>query len=135
MLRLLKRPPVPKKWYKRAECRQGYDPEIWTVGNDGNDLAKMVCIELCPVREYCLRRALHEPFNYGVIRGGIEFLGAQKSRCIVCGLAVATGRQEICPVCLEYEWCKNGCGRMVHIDDETKYCQVCTASLEVMGVA
>jgi WhiB family redox-sensing transcriptional regulator len=51
-------------WRNEAECRSGYDAELWfPIGNTGPALlqieeAKAVCRNRCPVMERCLQWAL-----------------------------------------------------------------------------
>ncbi len=130
-----RRPALDEAWIERAEC-VGYDPELWSMGDEGEEenveTARWICVEQCPVREECLRRALRmeAPPTYGVMRGGIVFDKSHKVQCRRCHYAVASRRTGICVVCAEYDPCLGGCGRMVSKEAESWYCVECKLNEE-----
>lgn len=121
-----KRPVLNKRWRRAAECRNGYDPELWTCPEGDEKVARYICAALCPVRENCLRYALREkdPGVYGVMRGGIAFDGSTKYLCFRCQYPVADS-SGVCVVCREYDPCYGECGRMVLKESDNYYCVDC----------
>ena len=137
---ILRRALLDEEWRERAECRQGYDPDLWSCGDPGEDgnveTARYICTEVCPVRELCLRRALRDeaPSTYGVMRGGIVFDQSHRVRCWRCQYAVANRGTGVCAVCKDYDPCLGECGRMVRKDADSWYCVECkTDEEELIG--
>lgn len=131
---VVRRARLTEEWRDRAEC-VGYDPELWSMEDAEEDdiaTARYICVEECPVRTDCLRRALRDenPNTFGVMRGGIVFDTSHRVRCYRCGLAVASRRTGICVVCADYNPCLGECGRMVRKDAESWYCVNCKVDEE-----
>lgn len=131
---VLRRPPIPRDWRESAECK-GYDPELWSCGDEGEEeheqIARSICAEWCRVREPCLRQALRDenPNTTGVVRGGILFTG-KRMLCYRCRYVVAPLTTGICAVCETYDPCLGGCGRMVRKDGDSWFCRECKVTEE-----